>query len=202
MRSILIAIIIAGLWFSPAQATKIIDSTGQLTGATDISVNGLLYNVKFIDGSCITVFDGCDNSRTDFPFQSESSATAASQALLDQVFTDGSTGLFDSDPSLTLGCIFNRCSAHTPIYFSGQFIVSSVAVNYAPPFQNQDSTGISSFTRTQDFSADGSLFPPYSVLAVWTPHIPITPTIALPGTLLLLLSGILGMMMLRRSQPQ
>lgn len=200
-----VLIIIACLWFSPAQAVKIMDSTGQLTGATDISVNGLLYDVEFIDGTCIDLYNGCDNSLLDFPFHSISSANAASQALLDQVFIDDSTSLFDSNSSLTRGCIpnnFGQCSVYTPYAFDTSRVAVSVATNYS--FSSFlpgliDHTRATSVGRAEDLSTNRDSS--FTVFAVWTPHIPVTP-ITLPGTLILLVSGILGMMTLKRRQVQ
>src|SRR6476646_4971763 len=74
-------------------ATTQIVSGGKLTGATSVDVNGTLYDVEFLDGSCITVFGGCD-SVSDLAFNTDGDASAAAQALLDQVFT----GIYDTQP--------------------------------------------------------------------------------------------------------
>jgi len=65
--------------------TLIIDD-GQLHRATNIDVNGKLYDVEFIDGSCLSLFGGC-NEPSDFQFTTEALVHDASEALLDQVFT-------------------------------------------------------------------------------------------------------------------
>ena len=75
---------------------------GQLLGATGVDVGGSLYDVSFVDGTCVDIFNGCD-ATSDFTFNSQSQALAASQALLDQVFIDGVDGNFNSTPSLTEG---------------------------------------------------------------------------------------------------
>jgi len=72
---------------------------GQLLGASSVDAGGTLYNVEFLDGTCIDLYSGCDEV-SDFTFQSFGAAQLASQALLDQVFIDGVDGLFDSDPTL------------------------------------------------------------------------------------------------------
>jgi len=90
--------------------------SGQLTGARGVDVNGSLYNVGFRAGSCISVFDGCDDS-ADLMFHSFSDATSASAALLAQVFLDTPNAPldFDSLPYLTAGCDSGRlCNAYTP----------------------------------------------------------------------------------------
>ncbi|MAG92484.1 MAG: hypothetical protein CMJ48_01855 [Planctomycetaceae bacterium] len=86
-----------------AQAATLNVVGGQLMGASNVLVDGSLYDVQFLDGSCIDLYNGCDDL-SDFTFQTEASATLASQALLDQVFLDGVDGLFDADPALTNGC--------------------------------------------------------------------------------------------------
>src|SRR5262245_52041146 len=83
---------------------------GKLFGASDVDVNGTLYNVMFVDGTCIALFSGCDEA-SDFTFQTEADARAASQALGDQVFfnSQGPIGVppieFDTTPGLTAGCV-------------------------------------------------------------------------------------------------
>ena len=47
--------------------------SGQLTGATGVNVNGVLYNVTFVDDTCINAFDGCD-SVDDFAFKTQDAA--------------------------------------------------------------------------------------------------------------------------------
>ena len=49
-------------------------------------------------------FDNCRLGTEGFDFTDQADATAAAQALLDQVFLDGPAGSFDSNPEMTLGC--------------------------------------------------------------------------------------------------
>jgi hypothetical protein len=56
-----------------------VNSSGQLT-ATGVTVNGNLYDVAFLDGTCVGIFGGCEVS--DFTFSDSTSAGAASQALI------------------------------------------------------------------------------------------------------------------------
>ena len=60
------------------------DGSGNVTGAQDVDVNGTYHDVQFEDGTCVTLFNGC-TSTSDFPFHDLTDATAAAQALLDQV---------------------------------------------------------------------------------------------------------------------
>lgn len=76
----------------------------QLIGATDVDVNGVLYDVTFADGPCTAIFSGC-NEASDFDFATDVEAEAAAQALLDQVFLNAPARfLFDTDPLRTRGC--------------------------------------------------------------------------------------------------
>jgi hypothetical protein len=111
---------------SALAATQIVNSSGILTGATGVNVNGTLYDLSFVEGSCQSLFSGC-NAPADFNFQASADAQAAAQALLDQVFLDTALGSFDSDPSLTFGCptpgFFTLCSAVIP--YSGNGVTFS-----------------------------------------------------------------------------
>ena len=93
----------AGLPAAASAAVLLVDGGGQLTGARNVDVGGKLFDVQFVDGTCIGVFGGCDES-SDFAFTNETDARAAGQALLDQVFLDTPEGMFDSDSDLTVGC--------------------------------------------------------------------------------------------------
>lgn len=98
---------IAALCLSSAvpamSATLLVDGSGKLTGASGVVVEGSNYDVTFLDGTCTSLFNGCDDN-TDFAFTTDATVTAAAQALLDQVFIDGFLGNFDSRPALTSGC--------------------------------------------------------------------------------------------------
>lgn len=85
-----------------------VNGDNQLVGATFVNVNGVFYDVAFMDDTCVALFDGCDDPFADFAFQSRAEASAAAQALLDQVFLDdiflaSPEGLFDTRPELTYG---------------------------------------------------------------------------------------------------
>ena len=91
-----------------AQAIPIVKhivENGQLVGAENVNVNGVWYDVKFADGTCIDLFSGCDEN-SDFIFSTFSSVQMASEALIDQVLVDLSPELnFDSDPSSSFFCL-------------------------------------------------------------------------------------------------
>lgn len=96
-----------------ATPTLLVNGGGVLIGANNVSVQGMLYNVRFKDGSCDALFNGCDAST--FTFKTGNDAAAAARALLEQVFVDGPAGNFDSIPSKTFGCQSDvECDTHIP----------------------------------------------------------------------------------------
>jgi hypothetical protein len=113
-------------------ASLLIDHTGatpELLGATGVSVNGTLYDVTFVDGSCVALFDGCD-APADFAFTLQLDAEAAAQALLDQVFIDlAAPDLFDTEPEFTQGCSSAlRCDVWIP-FGVGATVDFAAAIN-------------------------------------------------------------------------
>ena len=78
-------------------------SGGLLVGATGVEVQGTLYDVEFVEGTCIAVFDGCDEF-SDFAFSTELSAFDAAAALLNQVLVFTAAADFDRMLGLTFGC--------------------------------------------------------------------------------------------------
>src|SRR3954471_5117628 len=87
-----------------ADPVLLINGNGLLTGAHNVKVAGTLYDVTFVDGTCIDVFAGCD-ALSDFHFATFEDGIAAANALLGQVFVDApAVGEFDTHPELTFGC--------------------------------------------------------------------------------------------------
>ncbi|WP_282606271.1 PEP-CTERM sorting domain-containing protein [Pelagibius sp. Alg239-R121] len=94
-----------GLLSHAAQAAVILNtSNGQLIGAQNVDVQGTLYDVSFVDGTCIDIYSGCTDAASNFTFTDFDSAFAAGTALLEQVFLDTVEGLFGSRTELTQGC--------------------------------------------------------------------------------------------------
>ncbi len=157
---------------SQAATLNVID--GILYGAAGVEVDGTLYDVQFVDGPCITFFSGCDEA-SDFVFSTQSSATAAAQALLDQVFLDGPDGLFDSRPYLTAGCAESVpnpyvCAVSTP------YAVDSPGRVFITPVWNVDGAsdadfiaGVWSFDATYDYSYTND---PSWIYASWSMPVP------------------------------
>lgn len=97
-----------------------------MTGATGVVVNGVAYDVEFIDGACADLYSGCD-SLTDFPFSQGESADAA-LALLSQVFLNTPEGAFNDIPGLTRGCERDlNCKVLTPVSLGSSLILTSRA---------------------------------------------------------------------------
>ena len=83
MRKFVLAVGLV-LMAGSAQAATLNVVGGQLMGASNVLVDGNLYDVQFLDGTCIDLYNGCDEA-SDFTFQTQASAVLASQALLDQL---------------------------------------------------------------------------------------------------------------------
>ena len=81
-------IVSVALWLLlavPVSAVELVVVDGALMGANEVEVNGALYDVRFLDGTCIELFAGCDEL-SDLTFPSLGSVTAATLALQNKVW--------------------------------------------------------------------------------------------------------------------
>jgi hypothetical protein len=173
-----------------AAATLNVDANGILTGASGVTVGTNIYNVEFLDGSCVSLFSNCaadpaTSSLPPFAFTTLADAIAAGDALLLQVFVDGAQGNFDTVPGSTRGCApgVTRCFQAIPFELRDPFefveIVFGGSLNDSGDMDRTDfsffTANIADFTNFDDF-----------VYARWTE----VTLIPLPAGAPLVLSGL------------
>ncbi len=160
-RTIARVVLIVAAWIGTAatsQATVIfnVNATGQLVGAQNVDVGGTLYDVAFVDGTCIDLFTGCDDL-SDFDFNTEADAFAAGQALLDQVFVDNITGQWDSEPETIFGCLDpSECQTVLPFGFAD---FSSAFFRHIATLNFDNLGGTLDGPENDNVALDTSLFP-------------------------------------------
>ena len=188
---------------APASAvTWIFESPGywgQLIEAKGIMVGTETYDVSFNGrDTCAVAFNGCDDA-SDFVFHTHEEASAASQALLDQVFLDDplSPKMLDSEPKLTDGCAYlNVCEVHTPYApGNGGWGLSSCAWNgYNDSINNYCMPTDWPWYVDPELGTGCDCFD-WFTWAVWTPSL--TP-VPLPAALPLLGAGLLPLGLIGR----
>lgn len=164
---------------------------GQLMGASGILVDGALYSVQFIDGSCVEAYNGCDEA-SDFTFQTfDVARNGASQALYEQVLVD--TGVpgeeFESSVDLVNGCsLTNQCRILTAYTVDPELNVHMIIMRPSPSLDTSLPSGISLFDPAQSTVSESD-----TVYAVWSPAAAPSPApaLSLPG-IALLAASLLG----------
>ena len=107
--------------FAGAEASavpvRLVNGEGILTGANSVDIAGTLYNIRFSEGSCNSLFGGRCDQRL-FAFANAAQARVAGEALLEQVFVDSPAGQFDSQPYTIFGCTnLQNCHSFIPFQF-------------------------------------------------------------------------------------
>ncbi|NQU71850.1 MAG: PEP-CTERM sorting domain-containing protein, partial [Rhodospirillales bacterium] len=110
-----------GLSMSSAQSATLnvqLNGTGTaddvLLGVNNLLVGSTIYNVLFKDGSCVSLFSGCDDN-ADLDFTMTSDAGAAASALLGAIETLGG-GFFDSHVQQIFGLSAPFLDTYTDIF--------------------------------------------------------------------------------------
>lgn len=186
-KTILAATLAVGLTAGAGSAATLNVVAGQLNGASGVDVGGILYDVEFRDGTCIALFNGC-NDASDFTFTTQTAATLAANALIDQVVIDGPAGQFNLDPELTRGILSSGFgSIWMPYELSPPFSVTAVTIrNQAGSFPMP--LGSETIGDWYNMSSSGN-----ATYAVWqVQSSPPVSAVPLPAGGLLLLSGFGG----------
>ncbi|MEP1573433.1 MAG: VPLPA-CTERM sorting domain-containing protein [Roseibium album] len=169
---------------------------GQLFGARNVDVNGTFYDVEFVDGTCVALFDGC-TSASDFDFSTRTLAVAAATSLMNTVFLDGPLGDFDSDYTLTAGIetnFLNRGWINIPYEFQpGLMRARTIAFFNFGVLGGDDAVSANSSTSIKVATDTSNI--DYFVFARFTPS-QLTP-VPLPAGGFLLLAGLAGLGALR-----
>lgn len=196
----LLNLIAAVAFLSPlsSHAALIIGANDELLGATGVTVGSYIYDVSFIDGSCQSVYSGCDEI-SDFTFQDLASANQASQALLDQVFL----GIYDTIPSLINGCTaFDLCFVDTVFAFTTWGSPKSIAARNARTVDDLIVSSTTSPGHDQSNPSNGSAA--RSTWAKWSlvGLADIPSQIPEPSVWILMLLGLASLGMSRRRTKQ
>jgi hypothetical protein len=182
--------LLASVIYSSTSVAAVLDVQGGiLFGASDVDVNGTLYDVQFLDGTCIDLYDGCD-ANTDFPFTNLLDLNdgallgAAMTALEEQVFLDSSSGAFDTSPELTNGCAApGGCSVFTPLWVNTVAGSAGVFSLFNRDSTSNDVIGAGGGSRTHDTTGTD-----LQVYAVWSQ----TTAVPIPAAVWLFGSGLVG----------
>ncbi|MFC4932453.1 PEP-CTERM sorting domain-containing protein [Massilia sp. GCM10023247] len=118
LRKLLAVCAISATTGAGAAPVLLVNGEGILTGANSVDIAGTLYDIRFSEGSCNSLFGGNCDQRL-FAFANAAEAFVAGQALLEQVFVDSPAGQFDSRPDTIFGCTnLQNCHSFIPFQFA------------------------------------------------------------------------------------
>lgn len=124
MRQFCLSVLLLFCCFTSAQsATMAIVSEGQLIGFDNIVIGQETYNVRFVEGSFISIF----GDSTGLDFNTSSDAAAAAAALLDAY---DAFPIYDDDTSLTFGLTNTSGQIFTPWFFNPDGQTNTRSRNY------------------------------------------------------------------------
>ena len=195
LSSICISLLCVGLFSSSAFSTTLWVENGQLMGASNVNVNGVMYDVAFTDGNFDDLYGTGHLYSYYFIFHTSEEAFAAAQALLDQVLIDMDNYTFDTDPEFTNGIESETAGLIYTPYDYDRFLFHhyyfATTLNTSPDNSTADQPGYSANWLEVDTNDENKTY------AVWTiantsglEPTPEPTTILLLGTGLLTLTGL------------
>ncbi len=110
MKTLLFAFVLLAASNTMA-ALLVVNSDGKLTGAQNVDVGGVLYDMEFVVGTGNDVFWNSATNNYDLDATPDNGELFAN-AILDQVWV----GIYDNQPELTFGCQYSwGCDVETPM---------------------------------------------------------------------------------------
>jgi len=175
----------------------LVGATRTITPTGEVFNGGTSYDVEFVEGTCVQLFNGC-NDTSDFAFTTELAAATASRSLLEQVFGSGE---FDDYADRTNGISYPHVGFLVTAWGSTGSLVEKVFA------ENFSLTGLSSTDRINtnarniNINSNSGSFGDDWVYARWTAT-PEVSAVPLPAALPLYGAGlaVLGFMGWRKKR--
>ncbi|MDQ2091371.1 VPLPA-CTERM sorting domain-containing protein [Marimonas arenosa] len=158
---------------------------GQLLGVSGLDVDGTLYDVEFVDGTCAALFSGCDE-QSDFALNAGN--ILAALAALDSLFDNNP--VFDDIPGNVSGCgSLARCFVVSPYAPMSGFDRSLTGNLQNDQVEANDQFYLTNYDIFQDFGGPNNSL----VYAVWS-----VAEVPLPASMPILVAGLGGLVLIRR----